>query len=373
MSAEYKTFHKMVKLINTTTRISLFSWTKECDWKFRILRALPVFFVVTSTVGSFLLMWNSEGSDVVFAGIYAFGYSQIALTVISMLLNEVNVEKLFQWLHQLHQKRDIEEISLIFHLHLQRTQKFSWLFLRIMFYTFLMTWMSSIIYTKLYKKITPRIPFILQENWLFRWLANIFSSTYGTINLSINEGSMILIGIYFIESFNILSDLIGKLNESSKNKQEHLKFIVQFHVEVIEEFEKYCEAFFLVFLVQMATIVIILILTFSLIMTSSTNMMYYSVIATVMLQLTLFCFCGQIIHNKSERIFTDLYQTKWYEMELKEQKILLLMMKMSQRSLGIKVAGMYDINFVMFMQVLKVSFSYCTILYTLILNIEFVI
>ncbi|XP_055688574.1 uncharacterized protein LOC129793052 [Lutzomyia longipalpis] len=155
------------------------------------------------------------------------------------------------------------------------------------------------------------------------------------------------------------------LNESSKNQPNNLKFIVQFHVEVLEKFEKYCEAFFLVFLVQMATIVIILILTFSLIMTSSTNMMYYSVIATVMLQFTLFCFCGQIIHNKSERIFTDLYQTKWYEMELKEQKILLLMMKMSQRSLGIKVAGMYDINFVMFMQVLKVSFSYCTILYTL--------
>ncbi|XP_055681858.1 odorant receptor 22c-like [Lutzomyia longipalpis] len=110
--------------------------------------------------------------------------------------------------------------------------------------------------------------------------------------------------------------------------------------------------------------VLLILFNFYLLMYSLTDFLYICLIGCIFCQLALFCLFGQKIHEKSERIFIDLYLTKWYEMDVKDQKILLLIMKMSQKTLGLKAGGMYAIDSSMFVQVTKMCFSYATILYT---------
>ncbi|GAB0086698.1 hypothetical protein DMENIID0001_008070 [Sergentomyia squamirostris] len=94
------------------------------------------------------------------------------------------------------------------------------------------------------------------------------------------------------------------------------------------------------------------------------SIVYYVTLVMVVTKFFFLCLFGQFIYNETEKIFTTLYLTRWYEMSLSDQKIILMMMKMSKEPFGFKALGVYDINIVMFVQVIKACFSYCAILYT---------
>uniref|UniRef100_A0A3F2ZDG7 Odorant receptor n=1 Tax=Lutzomyia longipalpis TaxID=7200 RepID=A0A3F2ZDG7_LUTLO len=91
---------------------------------------------------------------------------------------------------------------------------------------------------------------------------------------------------------------------------------------------------------------------------------FYIIFITLASQILIYCIFGQLIFTETEKISDNLYLTKWYDLNREDKRTLLLMMMMSSRPFGLKAAGMYNINIVLFVQIMKLIFSYCAILYT---------
>uniref|UniRef100_A0A240SXW6 Odorant receptor n=1 Tax=Lutzomyia longipalpis TaxID=7200 RepID=A0A240SXW6_LUTLO len=91
---------------------------------------------------------------------------------------------------------------------------------------------------------------------------------------------------------------------------------------------------------------------------------YFFIVLTVG-ELFVYCLFGETLVANTEQIGTSIYLTKWYEMSVEEQLNLLFIMRIAQKPRGIKAAGLVDINFSTFVEVLKGSASYCVILYSL--------
>uniref|UniRef100_A0A3F2ZDF7 Odorant receptor n=1 Tax=Lutzomyia longipalpis TaxID=7200 RepID=A0A3F2ZDF7_LUTLO len=361
-------FEKMVRVLEVSHQLILFTWAKKLNWKFRFFVLIPIIIITAAVLTSFAKMFHADGDKMVFAvaGIFTLGYSQMLLSGIFLMLNEGKINNIFTWLRQMHQEHEDEIVSPIYEDNLVKIEKLAYLFMRVLLCITTTTCVVINSYVHIREKFILGIPYVLEDYvHLQGFIANFFLF-YGSLYLTLIEATIIFIGVYFIATLGILSDLIKLLSETTESTGKILKLIVRLQVKIIENFNDYCEALFYVFLIQISTCVFLLVLLFFLLMHTITNAMYLVIIVTVMSQFAMFCFFGQIIHNRSERIFTDLYITKWYEMDVKDQKALLLAMKMSQRTLGFKVAGMYDINFVMFVQMIKLCFSYCTILYSII-------
>uniref|UniRef100_A0A3F2ZDI0 Odorant receptor n=1 Tax=Lutzomyia longipalpis TaxID=7200 RepID=A0A3F2ZDI0_LUTLO len=90
---------------------------------------------------------------------------------------------------------------------------------------------------------------------------------------------------------------------------------------------------------------------------------FHVVLATLVSQLLIYCIFGELIFNETQKISLNLYLTKWYDLNRENKHALLLMMVMSSRPFGLKAAGMYNINIIVFVQIMKLCFSYCAIIY----------
>uniref|UniRef100_A0A240SY94 Uncharacterized protein n=1 Tax=Phlebotomus papatasi TaxID=29031 RepID=A0A240SY94_PHLPP len=178
------------------------------------------------------------------------------------------------------------------------------------------------------------------------------------------DTTVIILGFYFIAILNIFGDTIRLLDNSElTNKRELLLHTHKFHCEILEKFELFGRVFYYTFTLQIGSIVIF-ILNIIFIMRGDAGYAFYPLSLAVFGQFGAICIFGEFIFSKTEQFSVELYHTKWYEFDLKEQKIILMIMLMSQRQFGLKAAGMYDINLMMFIQVVKAGISFCAILYT---------
>uniref|UniRef100_A0A240SXN9 Odorant receptor n=1 Tax=Lutzomyia longipalpis TaxID=7200 RepID=A0A240SXN9_LUTLO len=298
------------------------------------------------------------------------GYLQVAPKIFSIFVNSLEINGIFEWFHELHRERENDLIAKVFAENLRKSQKLGNFFMRFVALTYSYS-ACAILFAIFYNQgnlMHFKVPFVDDDNVIIHRLIGLIPFLYNIYNSILSDYTAIFIGIYFIGALNILNMLIGKLNESSNIPSAGkvlLPNIIKLHMEIISKLDVFCEVFFLTFIIQLLTSVMLILFKFYLLM-QSINFLYFSVLCCIFIQFALFCLFGQIIFNKSERIFTELYQTKWYEMEIKDQKALLLIMKLSQKTVGLKAAGMYDINFVMFFQVTKMCLSYGALLYTLL-------
>uniref|UniRef100_A0A3F2ZDF6 Odorant receptor n=1 Tax=Lutzomyia longipalpis TaxID=7200 RepID=A0A3F2ZDF6_LUTLO len=360
-------FMKIERILNFPQKIIHFCRIRGKLWSFLLL--IPGILEVFSVIGSAATVFTSKGDSKVFAvaAIFAIAHAQVAVKSFSILLDEGAIVGIFQWFHQLHQTRKEEIVHQIFKDNLEKAQKLTYNVIRILLFVFMMTFLTISIYFNMSDKLYTKYPLIPESADTIHRTINVILLIFTVVILATSECTLIVFGIYFIASLNILSDLIRKLNESSyiPSARNFLRIIVELQIQILTNLEVFCTLFFFVFIVQISTSVGLLLFNFSLIVHSLTDFIYYSMISSSLSQFAFYCLFGQIINGKSERIFTDLYQTMWYEMPIREQKILLLMLKMSQKTFTLKAAGMYDINMIMFVQVIKLCFSYCTILYAL--------
>uniref|UniRef100_A0A7G3B9I4 Odorant receptor n=1 Tax=Lutzomyia longipalpis TaxID=7200 RepID=A0A7G3B9I4_LUTLO len=303
------------------------------------------------------------------------GYLQVAPKIFSIFVNSLEINGIFEWFHELHRERENDLIAKEILIFKHFLMKFYLNFLSEKIHRFVALTYSysacAILFAIFYNQgnlMHFKVPFVDDDNVIIHRLIGLIPFLYNIYNSILSDYTAIFIGIYFIGALNILNMLIGKLNESSNIPSAGkvlLPNIIKLHMEIISKLDVFCEVFFLTFIIQLLTSVMLILFKFYLLM-QSINFLYFSVLCCIFIQFALFCLFGQIIFNKSERIFTELYQTKWYEMEIKDQKALLLIMKLSQKTVGLKAAGMYDINFVMFFQVTKMCLSYGALLYTLL-------
>lgn len=205
-----------------------------------------------------------------------------------------------------------------------------------------------------------------QESLIFYCTHQFLSNIAAVSLICVTDYIAISIAIYIAGAFNILHDMIKCLDDSEfiEKEKEFIKTIHIFHNELTENFKNYLKIFYYPFAVQHTSNICLLIFIFFL-LNENRVFFVYAIFLIILAQFGILCCFGEIFRIKTGRIFCDLYMTKWYELDLKDQKAILILLHGSQKDFGFKLAGMFDINLVMFVQVIKLCFSCYAVLHSL--------
>ncbi|XP_044759472.1 odorant receptor 30a-like [Coccinella septempunctata] len=83
----------------------------------------------------------------------------------------------------------------------------------------------------------------------------------------------------------------------------------------------------------------------------------------VFFQLFIVYWHGQILIEESGSISTSIYESNWYEADNKTRKLLILMMKRSQKPLGVTVGPFFFVDMELFLKIVKAVYSITTIFF----------
>lgn len=171
-------------------------------------------------------------------------------------------------------------------------------------------------------------------------------------------------GFYFVAIFNIFIDSIKLMNneEFIKLSKCHLRNYHKKHLQIMQKLKDFDNIFSFVKTTQTGSCLPLIAGAFYQIMLYPNIAVTYVMLFAIIAQLFEICLLGEYFHCKIEEIFRTLYLTKWYEMSQEDKMILLMMMKMTTNSFSLKAAGMYEINMMAFVGVIKFCFSFCVIL-----------
>uniref|UniRef100_A0A3F2ZEP7 Odorant receptor n=1 Tax=Phlebotomus papatasi TaxID=29031 RepID=A0A3F2ZEP7_PHLPP len=295
------------------------------------------------------------------------GVVQMIVKFLVPLTSENELNELLLWIRGLHKDHTFDLITKSAGIHFHTIQFIIKIFHKIIFGVYLLATIAVAIfaiYTNSVLHAIPGIPVKYNESNVYHHIHQGFILPSLTFLLTPSEYILITIGFYFIAIQNVFHDMIIHLDSSNlKNKKQFLRTIYIFHCKILKKFKIFNDIYFYVFTIQAGSSALFIMLLFY-IMRIETNLIFIPFILGIYFQFALLCIFGEIIFSKSEEIFIDLYLTKWYDFDLSDQKVFLMMMRISKYPFGLKAAGMYDINIVMFIQVIKAGFSFCAILYT---------
>uniref|UniRef100_A0A240SYL9 Uncharacterized protein n=1 Tax=Phlebotomus papatasi TaxID=29031 RepID=A0A240SYL9_PHLPP len=160
-------------------------------------------------------------------------------------------------------------------------------------------------------------------------------------------------GIHVMKAINTINDLIKVLDDKeAANQCENILIIIhKKHSQIINILSTLNEIIYSISLVQLFTSTFMFLVLFTSARTQPMEIVFYLFMLCVVSQLFLLCAFGEVIFSKTQDIFTELYLTKWYDMNLNNQRAILMMMQMAKAPYGLKAGGMFDINMYTFIQV----------------------
>ncbi|XP_055596885.1 putative odorant receptor 83c [Uranotaenia lowii] len=75
-----------------------------------------------------------------------------------------------------------------------------------------------------------------------------------------------------------------------------------------------------------------------------------------------FCILGAALTIKNDQVKVAIYDTKWYDLPVEEQKMLAIVLHKSQNSVEMTIGGLALLNMETFVQILKMIYSYFAML-----------
>uniref|UniRef100_A0A3F2ZDC2 Odorant receptor n=1 Tax=Lutzomyia longipalpis TaxID=7200 RepID=A0A3F2ZDC2_LUTLO len=360
-------FENLAGKLKSIRKYSALISSEEFYEKYRkYLIVIPIILEVLTLVPLATKLFNEDEEGEMFASVILIllAYTQGNVKILLILLNVDGIDEIIQWFHSLHQDHENELISKVYDENLRKIVNIVKWAIRIITIGYGLGATCIALFYMTTNQLYFKVPFIEESQKLAHRLAGPFTVYYNTLSVYLTDSTMIFIGIYFVGALDILNDLIGKFNESTNIPSVGILLpkIISLHFGILDKFGEFCEIFKFILFFELIDGTGFLLFNFYLIAQSENYLFFWSTFTCVYSQFVLFCLFGQIISNKSERIFTDLYLTKWYEMEIKDQKAILLMMKISQNEFGLKAGGMYDIDLILLVNVTKLCFS-CTAIY----------
>lgn len=206
-----------------------------------------------------------------------------------------------------------------------------------------------------------RIPFLPGTlEFVWQYIAIVGSAFF----LIMAEFLLIYFGFYFWAILNIFLESIKNLNNDYvRSSRYHFRQYHKKHLDILLRLKHFDALLTTIQIIQMGTCLPMTIGTLYLIRLYPNWIVVYLMFIASITEIFEICFFGEVIHSKTEKIFTALYLTKWYEMSREDQMILLMMMRMTITPFSLKAAGMYNINMRAFLEIVKFCFSFCAILY----------
>uniref|UniRef100_A0A240SXQ7 Odorant receptor n=1 Tax=Lutzomyia longipalpis TaxID=7200 RepID=A0A240SXQ7_LUTLO len=172
-----------------------------------------------------------------------------------------------------------------------------------------------------------------------------------------------------------------------------LKIIIEKHLQIINLLKTLDKIFRKLSLANLLTNFLCLIIIFcGILFQEEFEGSLYMIALILMFQTFALSLFGEILAVNTGNIGDSLYLTEWYAMPLREQTSILFMMRLGQKTYGIKAGGLVAISFntfvdvsdknviknskiankkiflLYFLQVIKASMSYCALLYALTKN-----
>uniref|UniRef100_A0A3F2ZEA0 Odorant receptor n=1 Tax=Phlebotomus papatasi TaxID=29031 RepID=A0A3F2ZEA0_PHLPP len=212
-----------------------------------------------------------------------------------------------------------------------------------------------------------RIPFVsyLHENIQFFW--QYIAMTYTIFYYASTEFINFFFGFYFVAILSIYINSIEKLDDENfvKSSRNHLKDYHHKHLQILQKLEDFVKIFSFILNAQAVSYLPLLINTFYNITIHPDIFINYLILCSIVTQLFEICLLGEFFDSKTTEIFRKLYLTKWYEMSRDDKMILVLMMRMTIKPFSLKAAGIYNINMMAFVDVIKFCISFCAILHAM--------
>ncbi|XP_055688568.1 odorant receptor 85b-like [Lutzomyia longipalpis] len=205
---------------------------------------------------------------------------------------------------------------------------------------------------------------------VFSWWGNFSFQLYGAwlILYTVLAGDFIFIALalFFRGELLIIAEIILCFDDSQfvKDNIHLLRMIYKMHLRILKKLGTFQNVYYFLTFLQIVSSFFLICLTTFMIRFHDLQAWAYAVLLCGLMQTFFLCLIGDILFEKASLISTALYLTKWYEMELEDQGRLLIMIAMAQKPYGIKAAGLVDVSFFTFIEIIKLSVSYCAILFT---------
>uniref|UniRef100_A0A7G3B8D4 Odorant receptor n=1 Tax=Lutzomyia longipalpis TaxID=7200 RepID=A0A7G3B8D4_LUTLO len=169
--------------------------------------------------------------------------------------------------------------------------------------------------------------------------------------MSLLETGIIFLCLQVIAEITILNEYLMLLNDKIKTDPKFFTKIIKKHCSVIENINLLNDIISETSSLQFVFIFTTLLMGFTFVLKYKMGIVnYFIILCGAVLGLPI-CILGEFIKIKTENLSNTFYQTYWYELSLKDQKIFLIILGMAQREYGIKAARMYEIKLYIFVQV----------------------
>uniref|UniRef100_A0A240SXU8 Odorant receptor n=1 Tax=Lutzomyia longipalpis TaxID=7200 RepID=A0A240SXU8_LUTLO len=351
---------QITKLISFSIRFITFDWGLISKIAGKLFSLLYILITVFLTVNNIQISVEHENIFEVCLGICTtIGLGIHFTKVLTMCYYEDEIVQLFKWIEDFYLNNSEPILAKLRAESLYNTLWILKLFFKFYISSILLVINYAIIYYYIYDIQVINVPWMPKPfNVYFQIIIYCsFTLIYGIPIICF--GCM---GIIFIGILKFFNESIALLGEKA-TRDELLLILHKLHCEVYEKFCIYENilsfSIFFDFFFNTTSIIGLMLM----IRLYPTLNILYIFIATLVSQLLIYCIFGQFIFTETEKIPESLYMTKWYDLNREDRRALLLMMMMSSRPFGLKTAGMYDINIVLFVKIMKLCFSYCAILY----------
>uniref|UniRef100_A0A3F2ZEP4 Odorant receptor n=1 Tax=Phlebotomus papatasi TaxID=29031 RepID=A0A3F2ZEP4_PHLPP len=292
---------------------------------------------------------------------------QLVVKFSSIVTHEEDLNQFFLWLRQVHQLNKNESIANSTKKHFRNNLLLVQRILKFIFPVAFLAGAVFIYYLISVDTIICALPGLSpnqNQSSILHHINQILTLGPLTTFVTFYDSLYICAGFYLIAVLNIFHDTVLCLDNSELvDKKKFLKMCYLFHSKILTNLELFNCIFNNVLSAQAVSSTFYVFLVFVLFLVDGSPTFLAPAI-TIYSQFAALCIFGELIYAKSEKIFVALYLTKWYDFDVNEQKFLLMMMHASMKPFGFKLAGIYEINALMFIQVFKIGFSYGTILYT---------
>uniref|UniRef100_A0A240SXS3 Odorant receptor n=1 Tax=Lutzomyia longipalpis TaxID=7200 RepID=A0A240SXS3_LUTLO len=296
-------------------------------------------------------------STLLFSAIAFIGINQITLKNYSAVPFYATFVSLVEWIEELYARRvENEVIQKILREELAKAFKFSKLFFEGYNVVFVIAWSLYVfdLVRRPGNNFHIYIPGLSMEEYklVYYILQCSLYIVCGHWNVIIDT-AIVIIGIHIMGFINTVNRMIQGLNDAEvKTKCPNLlvKILIH-HVEMIEQLNAFNKGLHLMSFIQFIMSTMIYLAMFYTVRSSNAELIVYSFLVCVLIQLFMLCMFGEIISSRTDKTTTLLWLTNWYEMSLPDQKIFLIILAISQKSFGLKAAGMYEVNIVAFIQV----------------------
>uniref|UniRef100_A0A336MDW2 Odorant receptor n=1 Tax=Culicoides sonorensis TaxID=179676 RepID=A0A336MDW2_CULSO len=149
-----------------------------------------------------------------------------------------------------------------------------------------------------------------------------------------------------------------------------MKIVIDMHVDVLDVVKISSKIFSLQILSLNLMCYFLIGFTYIVVQIDKSSIYFTAVTCVNVLQLGFFSFLGAHLFYRLTDLSVGIYCTNWYNLSVKHQKTLQMMMIRSQKSKALSAAGFIDLSLISFLNLLSRSYSFCALVQVILFEDE---